>query len=93
MEDDSTAGDVNCLTPLNEPQGKLKNMKISVWDSGLSESYLKQVTQLGADCIDFGNGGAFPGVSEQGYPDLDEVTENQETDPFLGTRHQSRDTP
>ena len=48
-------------------------MKISVWDGGLSDSYLKQVTQLGADCIDFGNGGAFPGVNEQGYPDLDEV--------------------
>ena len=48
-------------------------MKISVWDGGLSESYLKQVTQLGADCIDFGGGNAFPGVDEQGYPDLDEV--------------------
>ena len=48
-------------------------MKISVWDGGLSDSYLRQVTQLGADCIDFGNGDAFPGVNEQGYPDLDEV--------------------
>jgi len=48
-------------------------MKISVWDGGLSDSYLKQVTQLGADCIDFGNGGAFPGVKEQGYPELDEM--------------------
>ena len=48
-------------------------MKISVWDGGLSDSYLKQVTQLGADCIDFGGGNAFPGVEEQGYPDLDEV--------------------
>ena len=52
---------------------KIKNMKISVWDGGLSDSYLKQVTQLGADCIDFGGGNAFPGVDEQGYPDLDEV--------------------
>ena len=48
-------------------------MKISVWDGGLSDSYLKQVTQLGADCIDFGGGNSFPGVEEQGYPDLDEV--------------------
>ena len=48
-------------------------MKISVWDGGLSEAYLKQVTQLGADYIDFGNGGSFPGVKEQGYPDLDEL--------------------
>ena len=46
-------------------------MKISVWDGGLSDSYLKQVTQLGADCIDFGQGNAFPGIKEQGYPDLD----------------------
>ena len=48
-------------------------IRISVWDRGLSDSYLKQVTQLGADCIGFGNGKAFPGVSEQGYPDLDAV--------------------
>ena len=48
-------------------------MRISVWDSGLDEAYLRQVTQLGADCIDFGRGDAFPGVKEQGYPDLDGV--------------------
>ena len=66
-------------------------MKISVWDGGLSDSYLKQVTQLGADCIDFGGGNAFPGVEEQGYPDLDEVVKNKKTDPFLGTRHQQSD--
>ena len=48
-------------------------MKISVWDGGLSDSYLRQVTQLGADCIDFGNCNSFPGVKEQGYPELDEV--------------------
>jgi len=48
-------------------------MKISVWHRDLSDSYLKQITQLGADCIDFGHGEAFPGVKEQGYPDLDEL--------------------
>ena len=48
-------------------------MRISVWDSGLSDSYLRQVTQLGVDCIDFGSAGAFPSVKEQGYPDLDEL--------------------
>jgi mannonate dehydratase len=49
-------------------------MKISVWnDNELSDRYLKQVTQLGADCIDFGAGDWFPGVKEQGYPDLDAV--------------------
>ena len=49
-------------------------MLISVWnDSDLSDRYLKQVIQLGADCIDFGHGGWFEGVAEQGYPDLDAV--------------------
>ena len=47
--------------------------KISVWHGDLSDSYLKLATQLGADCIDFGDGSYFPGVKEQGYPDLDEV--------------------
>lgn len=28
-------------------------IKISVWHGDLSDSYLKQITQLGADCIDF----------------------------------------
>ncbi|MBL7199221.1 MAG: mannonate dehydratase [Anaerolineae bacterium] len=48
-------------------------MRISVWNQDLSDRYLRQVTQLGADCIDFGGGDAFPGVREQGYPDLDGV--------------------
>ena len=48
-------------------------MKISVWDGGLTDSYLKQVVQLGIDCIDFGAAEAFPGVKEQGFPDLDEL--------------------
>ena len=47
--------------------------RISVWHGDLSDSYLRKVTQLGADCIDFGDGSYFPGVAEQGYPDLDEV--------------------
>ena len=47
--------------------------KISVWHGDLSDNYLKLATQLGADCIDFGDGSYFPGVKEQGYPDLDEV--------------------
>ena len=48
-------------------------IRISVWNGDLSKGYLKQVTQLGADCIDFGSERAFPGVEEQGYPDLDEL--------------------
>ncbi|NKB66258.1 MAG: TIM barrel protein [Candidatus Latescibacteria bacterium] len=47
--------------------------KISVWHGDMSDEYLKLVTQLGADCLDFGGGDYFPGVKEQGYPDLDEL--------------------
>ena len=47
--------------------------KISVWHGDLSDEYLRYVTQLGVDCLDFGSGNYFPGVEEQGYPDLDEV--------------------
>ena len=47
--------------------------RISVWNGDLSDSYLRFVTQLGVDCIDFGGGDYFPGVKEQGYPDLDEL--------------------
>ena len=48
-------------------------MRIAVWGV-LTDSYLRQVTQLGADCLDFGSADVFPGVREQGYPDLDELT-------------------
>ncbi len=48
-------------------------IRVSVWHNDLSESYLRQVSQLGADCLDCGDGGYFPGVAEQGYPDLDEL--------------------
>ena len=49
-------------------------MRVSVGhDPGLSESYLRKMSQLGVDCIDFGSGDWFPGVKEQGYPDLDEL--------------------
>ena len=47
--------------------------RISVGCGDLSDRYLKQITQLGADCVDFGSGDFFPGVKEQGYPDLDEL--------------------
>ena len=48
-------------------------MKISVWHRELSDSYLRFVTQLGADALDFGTDTDIPGVVEQGYPDLDEL--------------------
>jgi len=37
----------------------------------LEDKELRQLSQLGVDCIDFGMGSSFPGVKEQGYPDLD----------------------
>ncbi|HCL31947.1 MAG TPA: mannonate dehydratase [Candidatus Latescibacteria bacterium] len=48
-------------------------IRISVWHGDMSDSYLRRVVQLGADCLDFGNGGFWPGVKEQGFPDLDQV--------------------
>ena len=47
-------------------------MRISIWGD-TSESHLRRASQLGVDCLDFGGGDWFPGVKEQGYPDLDEV--------------------
>jgi mannonate dehydratase len=47
-------------------------MHVSVWLQGeLTDSYLRQITQLGAEYVDIGSGDWFPGVREQGYPDLD----------------------
>ncbi len=50
-------------------------MKVSITTNTfhLSDQDLQQLCQLGVDCIDFGNGSSFPGVKEQGYPDLDEL--------------------
>ena len=44
-------------------------MRIAVWTGAMSDSYLKTVTQLGADCLDFGGADWLPGVVEQGFPD------------------------
>ncbi len=48
-------------------------MKVSITVNKffLDDKELQQLCQLGVDCIDFGNGSSFPGVKEQGYPDLD----------------------
>jgi len=49
-------------------------MRISVvHDPTLSEAFLRKMSQLGVDCIDFSDGTWLPGVAEQGYPDLDEL--------------------
>src|SRR5690625_3165007 len=50
-------------------------MKVSVTvnTTDLTDLDLQQMSQLGVDRIDFGNGSSFPGVKEQGFPDLDEL--------------------
>ncbi len=48
-------------------------IRISVWHGDMSDSYLRKMVQLGADCLDFGGGDFWPGVKDKGYPDLDEV--------------------
>lgn len=50
-------------------------MKISITINtcDFTDSELTQLCQLGVDCIDLGKGSSFPGVKEQGYPDLDRV--------------------
>ena len=45
-------------------------IRIAVWAQNLSDSYLRKVTQLGADCID---GIEVPMEPEKGYFDLDEL--------------------
>ncbi|GGB38984.1 mannonate dehydratase [Lentibacillus populi] len=49
------------------------DVSITVNHTDLSEVDLKQLSQLGVDYVDFGNGDSFKGVKEQGYPDLDEL--------------------
>lgn len=48
-------------------------MKVSVTTNkfDLTDGDLRQMSQLGVDCVDFGVGSSFPGVKEQGFPDLD----------------------
>ena len=48
-------------------------MRISYGLSDLSVPNLKRFSQLGVDCVDFGSGDSWPGVKEQGFPDLDAV--------------------
>ena len=49
-------------------------MRISVvHDATLADGFLRLISQLGADCIDFSDGAWLPGVKERGFPDLDEL--------------------
>ncbi|WP_181592641.1 sugar phosphate isomerase/epimerase [Paenibacillus sp. YN15] len=46
-------------------------VSIAVGSCDLADNDLKQLSQLGVDCVDLKHGNALPGVKEQGYPDLD----------------------
>ena len=48
-------------------------IRVSVWHRDFSEQYLRHVTQLGADRIDFGSGDAFSSIADKGFPSLEEV--------------------
>ena len=48
-------------------------IKTAVFCRSLSDTYLRQITQLGVDCVDFGQIDVFPGYEELGYPDLERV--------------------
>ena len=50
-------------------------LRVSIFkhQSELTDQWLRQKVALGADAIDFGGDTDMPGVTEQGYPDLDEV--------------------
>jgi mannonate dehydratase len=50
-------------------------MKVSVTlnTTNITDRDFKQLCQLGVDYLDFGVGHSFPGVKEQGYPDLDQL--------------------
>ncbi|MEF3331415.1 mannonate dehydratase [Oceanobacillus oncorhynchi] len=54
-------------------------MKVSVTvnTTELTDLDLQQMSQLGVDRIDFGNGNSFAGVKEQGFPDLDSLLKLQ----------------
>jgi len=47
-------------------------MRVAVFthNVALTDTYLRQMVALGADCLDFGGDREMPGVAEQGYPDL-----------------------
>jgi mannonate dehydratase len=51
----------------------MMKVSIAVGSCDLSDSDLKQLSQLGVDCIDLKTGSSIPGVKEQGYPDLDRL--------------------
>jgi mannonate dehydratase len=50
-------------------------MRVAIFKHGaeLTDTFVRQVVALGADCIDLGGDKDLPGVAQQGYPDLEQV--------------------
>ena len=50
-------------------------LRVSIFkhNAEITDQWLRQKVALGADAIDFGRDADMPGVTEQGYPDLDAV--------------------
>lgn len=51
----------------------MMRIAVTTMSMDMPDEFLKQLVQLGVDCVDYGNGSCFPGVKEQGYPDLDQL--------------------
>jgi mannonate dehydratase len=51
----------------------MMNVSVTLNTTDLTDKDLKQLSQLGIDCLDFGVGHSFGGVKELGYPDLDQL--------------------
>lgn len=51
----------------------MMRVSIQVNTCDLPDEDLKLMCQLGVDCLDFSSAKSFPGVIEQGYPDLDRL--------------------
>lgn len=49
----------------------MMRIAVTTMSTDMPDEFLKQLVQLGVDCLDYGNGACFAGVKEQGYPDLD----------------------
>jgi len=62
------------------------DVSVQVSRTDLSDEYLTQLTQLGVDRLDFTNGSSFPGVEEQGYPDVEGLLELKERVRSYGLR-------
>ena len=53
-------------------------MKVLMRQRDLSDEYIQFAAQIGADGFDIHNAESIPGLVEQGYPDLEQLTKLKE---------------